>query len=236
MRRTILFSLSLLFFAIAGFSQQNWTSDKLYVNQLFNERLDGAADIHIGPEYVYPGYPKVGSPFFLSDTLTPGWIVYDGHLYTGEQLQWDVQRDFVLVRALNGYSKLILRNDLVDSFFFAGHKIVKLKADPASNLQNTDFYDVLYDGKTRVLVRRKKDTKSRIDEDHVLYEYFDQYKYYIRRNGTYYLVSNKREVLNILSGHRSAVNRRIQKEGLSWNSDFESSVALAAAYYDELNH
>lgn len=236
MLRKILFALLLLLPAIKNYCQDTDVKERAYLSVLVNERLGGAADIYSGAEYVYPGYPKRGTPFFISDSLTPGWIVYDGHLYPTENLQWDIQQNFVLILAADGYSKIILRNDLVDSFSLAAHTIVKMNANPAANLQNADFYDLRYRGKTKVLVRRKKDTRSDMEETYMTYNYFPIDKYYINKKGTYYLVSNKREVLNVLSGHRNAINRQIKKAGLNWRRDFEEAVMLAATYYDELNH
>ena len=160
MLREILITLLLLLPAVKSYCQDTDVKEKVYLSNLVNERLDGAAEIYSGAEYVYPGYPKRGTPFFISDSLTPGWIVFDSHLYPTENLQWDIQQNFVLILAVDGYSKIILRNDLVDSFSLAGHTIVRMNVDPVANLQNADFYDVRYRGKTKVLVRRKKDTRS----------------------------------------------------------------------------
>jgi len=231
--------LLLLLFITGPFvavSQPRSANENLNLNELFNKKVDGAAKIFIGPEYIYPPFTKSGSPFFGSDTLSPGWIVYEGHLYDNQNLQWDVQRDFVLIRALNGYSKIILRNEYIDSFYFAGHKIVNVPADPAINLNTGGLYDVLYGGKTQVLVRRKKDTKSQIRDDRVIYEFYDLDKIYIRKKGTYYLVENRKDLLHVLADERAAINRKINKEGLNWKRDFEACVTVAASYYDEINH
>ncbi len=199
----------------------------------YNSKLDSTAFLFTGDEYVYQSYLKVGSQYFISDSLAIGSIRYNGQFYDHTELQWDILQNYVLTRSLDGYSKLILRNDLIDSFTIAGHTIIKMYENKAANLYNTDFYDVLYRGSTAVYARRAKETYNVIRNDKIVYHFKDMDKYYVYKNGLFYRVSNKREVLRLYSAHSSEINRAIRKDNLNWRNDFEACLLTAAVQYDQ---
>lgn len=232
------FIFTLFFFSISlsSIAQADEKSSLRALTELYNARIDSSAFIFTGIEYVIQSYRKSGTPFFLSDSLTPGNIRYAGQWYTNVPLQWDILQNYVLTRSLNGYSKIILRNDLIDSFMIQGHTIASLSQDKASNLQNADYYDKIYRGTIKVFARRKRETFSTINEDKIIYHFKDKDKFYIQKAGIFYRVANKREVLRILSGHTAAINRSVRREGLHWRKNFEASLIVAARQYDQLTH
>ncbi len=214
-------------------AQPKEQQERATLNFYYNSKLDSTAFLFTGDEYVYQSYLKEGSPYFLSDTLTGGSIRYNGHLYDNTELQWDILQNYILTRSLDGYSKLILRNDLIDSFTIAGHTIIKMFENKAANLYNTDFYDVLYRGSTSVYARRSKQTDNLVRNDKIIYHFKDKDKFYVNKNGLFYRVSNKREAMRLYSAHASDINRELRKEGVNWRNDFEACLIIAAAQYDQ---
>lgn len=216
-----------------GLCQQS-SGDYFRMKQLYDSSLNGTSFIHTGPEYAIPNFRRAGTPFFPVDSLVEGSIYYNGYQYTKTPLMWDVMNNYVLTSAGNGFSKIILRNDLIDSFSFAGHHVVKLFEDKKANLYNTDFYDVLSAGVVSVYARRQKTTYQQIDNDKIVYHFRDNDKFYIRKDGVFYRVSNRREVLNVLAKYRNVVNKEVNKSGLNWRKDFESCLIIAAESINEL--
>lgn len=209
---------------------------KTDVNEFYNEKMENASNIFSGPQYIPQNYRRRGSPFFLTDSLSKGWVSYDSHIYPDVQLQWDILQNYVIIRALSGNAKIILRNDLIDSFYFSGHLIRYMPADKQHNLLYDGFYDVLYDGKTRVLAKRLKETHPNLDELKVRFDFIDKNSFYVRKNGLNYLVTNKRDILKLFHAHRTAIKRHVRKEGLNWRKDFDKCVVIAAHYYDNSSH
>lgn len=195
--------------------------------------MDSSAFIFTGDEYIIQSYQKEGIPFFLSDTLIPGTIYYAGHRYDRLPLQWDVLQNYVLTKSLNGFSRIILRKELIDSFTIGNHIIIRLLENNRFNLQHTDFYDRLYNGNIQVLARRKKETSNSIREDKIVYHFKNIDKFYVRKEGVYFRVSNRRDVMNLLSGHSSGINKAVRQAGLNWRKDFEACLVVAAQQFDQ---
>lgn len=235
MNRLIVFC-SLLLLNLPTIAQTTERSATEALNDLYNQTIDGTAFIYTGPEYMIQSFPKTGSPFFLLDSVENGSIRYAGQWYKNMPLQWDILQNYVLTKALNGFSKIILQNDLIDSFTIADHTIIKLKEDKSANLYNTDFYDALYRGAIEVYARRSKETFSTIKDERIIYHFKNKDKFYIKKNGIFYRVSNRREVIRILAAHSSAINKEIRKEGLNWRKNFEESLVTASQQYDQLTH
>ena len=235
MNRLIIFSF-LWLVAFPAIAQTTFRTDRETLFGLYNKTIDGSAYLYTGAEYVIQSYPKIGSPFFLSDSMENGSIRYAGQLYKNIPLQWDVLQNYVLTRSLNGYSKIILQNNLIDSFTIGDHTIIKLKENKAANLYNSDFYDVLFSGTIQVFARRSKQTSNTIKDERIIYHFNNKDKFYIQKNGIFYRVSNKREVMRVLAAQASAVNRAVRKQGLNWRKNFETSLITAAQQYDQLTH
>ena len=236
MRIHLLLCIAIAFISSVATGQDLQSPDRREtINDLFVKQIGAAAEIFSGPDYVPQNYRKTGSVFYASDSLAVGWIVYDGLLYKNVGLQWDILQNYVLIQGKNGYSRIILRNNMVDSFQLSGHTIIRMEADKESNLHNTDFYDAVYRGKIQVWARRKVTTNYGNSESRVVYAMRPQHKFYIKKENLFYQVTNRREVLNVFSNKQSEINKAVNSENLSWRRDFEECLTLAAAVYDKTN-
>lgn len=206
------------------------------VDEAVNRQLGASSRIYTGRFYHELTYPMKGSPYLTSDTMATGWLVYDGQYYPDIKMQWDVHQGFVLVRALNNHSKLILRNDLIDSFSFAGHLVKSLAANKEENLAVAGLYDFLYDGATKLIARRKKENRSVIDGGSIIYHFFDKSVYYIKKEAIYYRVGNRQDVFRLFPQHAGAIRREVRRANLSWRKDFGDAARVAISYYDKSNN
>lgn len=209
--------------------------DMKRLNEVYNETINESAGIYSGMVYSEQAYLKKGSPFLLADSLSSGWLVYNGHYYPRVDLQWDGFQNYVLVRSLSGLNKVILDNDKIDSFSFAGHLVKNIRPDTGHNLMKGGLYDFIKTGSTMIIVKRKKDQQAEIEGMRVYYRFYETSLFYVRKEGTYYRVSNKKDVL-VLYGkkHQSAIKREVRKSGLSWRKNFEQCLLMAAIYYDKV--
>ena len=237
MKIKLLLSSFFLITIFTGFCQsaQNLESEAK-LNELYNKKFQGSSNLYSGSQYIEQNYAQSGSPFFLSDTLTNGWISYDGHLYSNVPLQWDVFQNYIITLSLKENTKLILREELIDSFYFSGHLIKKMEVDKEHNLLRAGLYDVLYDGKTSVIVMRKKTNMGVIDGKIIVYNFTKRDIVYVKKEGIYYSVKNKRNIFNFFGNYQSPINRLVRKAGLNWRKNFGQCAAIAAQYYDNSAH
>lgn len=222
--------LSLVVFAQSA--EKNSALDKL--NELYNQHIGYSAILYSGPSYIHQNYPMNGTPFFASDTLSPGWVSYDGHFYNNILLQWDVLQNYVLTYSPAQNGKLVLRNELIDSFYFAGHLIKFLPQDKKSNLMKGGLYDILYKGPTTYIVSRKKSLNTNMEKKNLL-NVFDKNSYYIKKNGIYYLVKNKKDITDLFPKDISTIKKEVRRNELRWKKDLEQILMIAVVQYDKLH-
>lgn len=234
--RNLSLSFIPLLLYLSSFAQSPGTNSPANeLNTFYNQHIGKSAIIYSGPSYVTPIYPREGSPFLASDTLTLGWISYEGQYYKEVLLQWDVLQNYVLTRSLVSKAKMILRSDLIDSFSFAGHLVKFMPRDQENNLMNEGLYDILYAGPTTLMAQRKKVTRETKDSKTVIYEISDKNSFYIRKKGIYYQVGNKRDLLDLFAKDPVEIKKIVRQNKLKWKRNLEQILMLAVVQYDKSN-
>lgn len=192
------------------------------------------APLYYGRDYYPNMFLAKGTPFFISDVFDTGWVAYKGWLYRNVPLRYDLQRN-QLIAANSGGANIILDMSRVDSFAFHGHTFGKLQKNIATNLLTTGFYDLLYLGKVKLICLRSRGVTSSISGRKMLRTFVNEDKYYVFKDGLYYLVTNKREVYRVLQDHRKEIKRKVRSERLRWNkAQFENSLLKTIEFYDHL--
>lgn len=225
-----------LFFISFSVRSQPYQNDSsmLELNTFYNKFFAESSILNLGPVYIVQTYTMAGNPFYKDiDEPLRGWIVYDGHFYNDVALQWDVFQNYVIKPSLTGITRHILNNELIDSFFLDGQLIRNLIADKAHNLQSGGLYAIIHEGNIQAIVRPAKDNIGIIEGMKVKYHFRVKNSYYIRKEGIYYRVSNKKDVLRLFRENRAGIKRELRKEELKWRKDFELCVKSATEYADK---
>jgi hypothetical protein len=117
---------------------------------------------------------------------------------------------------------------------------VRVEADSINNNSSnitTGFYDQLYSGKIEALARRAKDIQNSSSGTTAPETYFSATnKYYFRIGSTYYKVSSKNSVLNVLKDRKKELQQYIRKNNIRFSNDPEGAMAKIASYYDHLTN
>lgn len=239
--KTILLFLS-VFFSISSFSQ-NANKDSLTGVQLknviglYDHYTNGNAPIYNGAEYLYYTFKREGIAFFYSDTLLRGWVSYQGKIYNPLSLLYDLTRNQVVILFPDSISSVVLQNQFIDSFYLAGHTFINLTQAPQQNLNNTAFYDLLYNGRVQLLARRTKLMSEIIKDNSVITVIAPKDFFYIHKEGMYYLVNNQKDVFKLFDDKKHELRKEMRKEHLKFRrKNFESVLEKTTALYDQLIH
>jgi hypothetical protein len=162
-------------------------------------------------------------------------VIYDGEKYENVPLLYDISADKLVVEHFAGaFIELITAN--VYQFEIQGHTFRQFsKADDTRGIISEGFYEVLYDGKTKVLAKRTKTLEEWIASMQLKRAFTEKSQYYISRNGAFYLVSSKRSVLQIFGDKRQEMKKFIRDSKVDFLHDREYSFARTAEFYDKLN-
>ncbi len=196
------------------------------------------APVFNGREYLYYTFRMEGDPFFGTPDFVYGWVGYDGRKYDSLGLLYDLVRNQLVVASPDRKSRIVVHNELIDSFALYGHTFISLTEDHKQNLYNTGFYDLLYNGQhVQFLERRLKVLNPQIVSNVMVTSFPSKNRFYIHKNGLYYLVSDKRDVFRVYSDKERDVKKLMRQNHLKLRRrNFESAAAKVSAFYDQLTH
>ena len=240
--KILLLLISTLFFLAPSFSQ-NVKKDSLTDVQiknaidLYTKFTGPEKPVYNGTQYLYYTFKMDGDPYFITGNFSIGWVEYKGRKYDSLSVMYDVSRNKVVIYGQDRSSMIVLENDFIDSFNLLGHTFIKLYEDHKENLYNTGFYDLLYNGHIQFLARRIKTRDPQIKGDLLVNFFYIKDRYYIHRDGLYYLVSNKKDVYHLFKDNLHNLKKMMRKDHLKFRKkNFEATMIKVTAFYDQLTH
>ncbi len=194
-------------------------------------------DAHLYTGEQYTDYEKniKGYPFFVSPLMQNSDIFYNGSLYHNVPLLFDIVRQEIVINRYNQNFRIKLLNEKVKYFTLAGHRFenITITEGKDENIAN-GIYDIVFDGKVSVLVKRIKlikypfkaeDPPGFVEEDVC----------YIRNGNTMYAVDNRGSLLQALNDKRELIKTYIRKNKLKFKRNIEKELIMTAVYYSTLN-
>jgi hypothetical protein len=216
-------------------SQQNALNNTL---SLFYSSLSNQSPLYNGPEYSFYDPIIKGNAYYADvNAFTPGTVFYDRLLFRGVPMLYDLFSDKVVVLLFNHFSKFSLINERVQSFDYLNHHFININADTLSNntVLKSGFYDELYKGKLQVLVKRSKNIQTSTGGQLGPESYFNPaIDYYLRKNNTYYKISGKGSMLDVLKDKKKEIQQYIRTNKINFRKEPEDAMVKIASYYDHL--
>lgn len=183
----------------------------------------------------YPG--AKGFPYFNSESLQKGTVLYDGSFYQDIPLLYDLVNDVVITESYNHQYNIQLLVERVSYFTLAGHRFVHLQQDSVNGASiATGFYDVLYSGKTTALARREKKLQQVAKNDGIDSRFIGYTYYYIYSKDTYHKITGTSSLLDAFADKKNNVRSFLRKNNYRFKKDPENTISKAAAYYDQLSN
>lgn len=207
------------------------------VTQRYTNALGDEAHVFNGKEYVnYDKYFMKGHQFYKSNEEQPGAIYYDGYLFAGVPLLYDVVLDQIIISEPTGSLLFKLENNKIATFNVHGHSFIRLVTDSlASSAISTGFYDLLTDSKTRILAKRRKTMFEEATPKGMQGEFTEADKFFIRKNNTYYPVSKKKTLLAVFPNKKKELQKYIRSQHLKFKKESrEAAIVKLVQYYDTL--
>jgi hypothetical protein len=200
---------------------------------LYYQSLNSDAEIYNAPLYDrhIPAF-TAGDPFLYSDSFSIGTIGYNGLVYTDIPVLYDVVRDELITRTLNGFAIALIKLK-VDSFSYAGHSFINLSNDSAADTKS--YFERLYNGNIQFVAKRKKTVQISSGTLALERRLDVQDRYYLYRDGLLETVKNKNGLLNALKDKKNVLQQFIKHNNLKLKKSFEEDAARVVAYYDQLN-
>lgn len=240
--KIILSFFSVLYFFNSCFSQsvQKDSVSNLQLNNAiaaYNHFSALNAPVYNGREYLFYTFKMEGDPYFINGDFSKGWVHYSGRKYDSLPMIYDIARNELVVWTADKRAMVVLDNDFVDSFELLGHTFIRLEEDHQQNLYNSGFYDVLYNGGVQFLARRIKTMDAPIKGNLIVRVFYPQDRYYIHKEGLYYLINKRKDVYRLFDDKIHDVKRLMRKEHVRIRrKNFEEATQKVTQIYDQLTH
>jgi hypothetical protein len=196
----------------------------------FKATIADQSELYNGAQYeLYPPANK-GTFYFLDKNYcVPSVIHYNDTWYKNIPILYDVHNDVMV--SIAGNNLYAMRSEKVSDVYLLDHHFIYRNADPLNSLA-AGFYDLLYGGKSAVLVKRtKKIDESKATE--TIYE--DITDIYVKKGNKYYPVNSKGSVMDVFKDKNKELNQYLKDNKIKFNKDRESAIARLAGYYDQIN-
>lgn len=178
-----------------------------------------------GKEHI--GYlPLIGQPYFQTDTVQTGSIMYEEAWYRDIPLQYDLIRDEVITRNLND-GAIALYNGKIKEFYLLGHHFI--------NTSN-GYFDLLCSGKMNLEVKRIKTIQETIESLQVMRNVQYSEHFYIEMDGVRHSISNLHSLFSFMKDKKKEINRDLEKKKIKYRQNHERALIEAVTYYNQSLH
>jgi hypothetical protein len=216
------------------------TRDSLYYGNtekiigLYYMALGEQAPIYNGTEYIeYAFTLEEGHPFFKSSAFTNGDIYFDGMLFLGVPMLYDLIKDQVVIRNFHNLYKINLPADKIQQFILSEHVFVRIVRNNFNGM-NTGFYEQLYKGKIGLFAKREKEIVEKRGTQQIDNVVISTNAYYVMKKDIYYKFKNERSLLKILNDKKKEIQQYLKKNRVRYKDDPERSMIMVIEYYNRL--
>lgn len=204
---------------------------------IYYESLKTQSGIYNGSEYVqYTHLLKEGHPYFDTTQLKKGAVFYNRVLYTDVPMLYDIIRDELVAQHFNKVFLIQLIKSKIDWFDLYGHRFEHLGRDSTrpGNVRN-GFYDLLYNGKVKMYVKRVKMIQETIPDMQVERKVYANDRYFIFKDSIYHEVNSQASVMKVLPNHNNELKQAVRSNKIRFRKNREYAIKLMVQKYDALN-
>jgi hypothetical protein len=213
------------------------SSGSLALTNLINRYFEAIADnahLYSGSEYITSDRQIKGNPFFDTAQMVPGSVIFDGYAYGPVPMQYDIQHDELVINRYGQYFRIRLATEKISSFSMLGHPFYRLVQDSAKGPEiSSGFYERLYDGPSKVYVKRIKTVEEKIIQNIPYVQYIEEKRYIIEKDQVFYRIKSKKNLLDLFSDKKKEIRKYLRKKGLTVWGNPEMSLVSAASFYDQ---
>ncbi|WP_025763110.1 hypothetical protein [Dyadobacter tibetensis] len=191
-------------------------------------------NLYNGRIYYWYDYRSEEHQFYKDSEWHMGQVFYDGQQHDSIPLKYDVFKDQLLIRHLNG-DHMILQTPKISWFSIDDHRFQYLTKEgglPAGMISS--FYDQVFIGKTSFLVLRKKDRQEKIVDKKVVSFYPVKDRYYLLIDGIYREVRSKKSVRSLFPGQERILRKALREAQIPFRQNREAAILLMVQHSEQV--
>jgi len=201
------------------------------VKDLYHNSL--GPELHLYSGVSYKGFKSnkndEGQPYFESWDWVAGDVFYNGILFEGIPMIYDMVNDKIVIDHKYGRVKMELISEKVSYFVIGKHKFVRLVAE--SSLQ-PGFYELVFDGTVKFYAKWQRKRLEVVKPRELQVQYEDQNRYYIFKDNRFYNVKSKSSVLDVLKDKRQVLQKDIRRYHLNFRRQRIEAISKILSRYE----
>lgn len=187
-----------------------------------------------GSEYSEPPLNDERFPFYKQVDWMSGEVTYNNERYTDVSMMYDLLSDNLIAENPVNGQEIQLVKARVSAFTLDGDRFVNIRSQHLAGLPEEGFYQLLYDGKSTVMVKHLKIFEEKIEDRLVVFYYKEKRRIYVRIGDSYVKVSRKGDLLKLFGEKKDEVRSYMRKNKVKISRQNPSSFSALVAYYDTL--
>ena len=184
----------------------------------------------------FKDYPETvdGSANFQDlQTFSKGTIFYHDFRFDSIPLMYDLYEDKII--SLLNNNKYALRSDKVSDFYYNNHHFKYINViDSTKSVIKSGFYDMIYEGKSKILVKRTKTLQVSQDDKSIRYYFQPKTYYYLERGGKYQSITGEKSFLSYFEDRKAELKKQLKENKIKFRKSPEAAMVLLATYYEKL--
>ncbi|HEY9005134.1 hypothetical protein [Ohtaekwangia sp.] len=196
----------------------------------YHETIKGQSQLYNGSDYAEYQTLREEHPYFGSNDWVFGSVHYDGYLYEDVPLLYDLMTDEILTESFSRSSTMRLIKSRVKYFTISDKKFVNL----SDSSLHKGFYELLYNGKTKVYARHFKLLQETISQQEITHDFEEKIRYYIYKDGKYFPVRSKGSIQDVFRDQKHELNQLMSKNKIRFRKNREQYIIRMAEFYDRI--
>ncbi len=202
--------------------------------QFFLQSMKESSPVYQGREFISYGNNIKGSPFFLHTEPVEGILEYNGIEYPGILFAYDLVIDKIVLKNFTNEYMMIAASEKIRGFKLANHSFFRPDADiKFRGLNDTGFYEILYQGKSTVISKKSKKVQYYQGED-IPYQFRTYSSYYIYDQEHFRKVSSQKDLISVFKTKDNDVRKFIRSNKIKFKKNREETLIKSAKFYDQL--
>lgn len=210
------------------------SKETAYPVSMYKAATSQSQNLYNGRQYYVYDNRSEEHQFYEFRKWHKGVLMYDGQRFDSIPMLYDIFKDEVIIKHFNG-DHILLQSEKIDYFYVDNHTFERLEAGKDINEQmRTGFYDVLYNGKTRTIVRRVKQRQEKIVDKMVIALYPQKNNFFIRKGDRYHSVSSKKSAFNLFPEYKRELRKVLKDQKIKYRKNREVAIVTIVETYDKL--
>jgi hypothetical protein len=201
----------------------------------FNSSIKQQSRLLNGPSFQNYGTNVEGSANFQDlTTFTQGDVIYDGFRFNNIPLMYDLYQDKVISLVTKSAMYSLVSEKLSD-FYLNNHHFKYINViDTTTSIIRPGFFDVIFDGKVKILAKRVKKQQYSIGNQDKQYYFVPKTTYYLERNDKYEIINGESSFMNLFKDKKNELKKHLKDKKIKFKKQPEEAMILLATHYESL--